>query len=77
MKWLIRILFILVAVVGLVLGALLLMPGDKLGALLAEQVKAETGRDLTFSGDVSISFWPVLGLETGPVTFGNADWAGA
>ncbi len=77
MKWLIRILFILVAVVGLVVGALLLMPGDKLGALLAEQVKAETGRDLTFSGDVSISFWPVLGLETGPVTFGNADWAGS
>ncbi len=77
MKWLIRILFILVAVVGLVVGALLLMPGDKLGALLAEQVEAETGRDLTFSGDVSISFWPVLGLETGPVTFGNADWAGS
>jgi AsmA protein len=77
MKWLIRILFILVAVVGLVVGALLLMPGDKLGALLAEQVKAETGRDLTFSGDVSISFWPILGLETGPVTFGNADWAGS
>ncbi len=77
MKWLIRILFILVAVVGLVVGALLLMPGDKLGALLAEQVKAETGRDLTFSGDVSISFWPVLGLDTGPVTFGNADWAGS
>lgn len=77
MKWLIRILFILVAVVGLVVGALLLMPGDKLGDLLAEQVKAETGRELTFSGDVSISFWPVLGLETGPVTFGNADWAGS
>ncbi len=76
MKWLMRILFILVAVVGLVIGALLLMPGDKLGAILAEQVKAETGRDLTFSGDVSISFWPVLGIETGPVTFGNADWAG-
>lgn len=76
MKWLMRILFILVAVVGLVVGALLLMPGDKLAAILAEQVKAETGRDLTFSGDVSISFWPVLGVETGPVTFGNADWAG-
>lgn len=76
MKWLIRILFIVVAVVGLVIGALLLMPGDKLGAILAEQVKAQTGRELTLSGDVRLSFWPVLGMETGPVRFGNASWAG-
>ena len=76
MKWLIRILFILIAVIGLVAGALLLLPGDKLGTILAEQVKAQTGRDLTLSGDVNLSFWPVLGMETGPVTFGNADWAG-
>lgn len=77
MKWLIRILFVLVAVVGLVIGALLLMPGDKLGTILAEQVKAQTGRDLTLSGDVKLSFWPVLGMETGPVSFGNAPWAGS
>lgn len=76
MKWLLRILFILVAVFGLVVGALLLMPGDKLAAILTEQVRAETGRELTLSGDVKISFWPVLGMETGPVTFGNAEWAG-
>lgn len=76
MKWLIRLVFILVAVFGLVIGALLLMPADKLGAILAEQVKAQTGRDLRLSGDVRLSFWPVLGMETGPVTFGNAPWAG-
>ncbi|WP_050604873.1 AsmA family protein [Ruegeria sp. 6PALISEP08] len=76
MKWVMRILFVVVAVVGLVIGALLLMPGDKLGAILAEQVKAQTGRDLTLSGDVRLSFWPVLGMETGPVRFGNASWAG-
>ena len=76
MKWLIRILFILVAVLGLIIGALLLMPGDKLGAILSEQVKSQTGRELKLSGDVRLSFWPVLGMETGPVTFGNAPWAG-
>nr|WP_170383555.1 AsmA family protein [Ruegeria atlantica] len=75
MKWLLRILFILVVAFGLVIGALLLMPGDKLASILAEQVKSETGRDLTLTGDVSLSFWPVLGMETGPVTFGNAPWA--
>lgn len=76
MKWLIRILFILVVAFGLVIGALLLMPGDKLAAILSEQVRAQTGRELTLSGDVNLSFWPVLGMETGPVTFGNASWAG-
>ncbi len=76
MKWLVRLIFILVAVFGLVVGALLLMPGDKLASILAEQVKSQTGRDLEISGDVKISFWPVLGMETGPVTFGNAPWAG-
>lgn len=77
MKWLVRILFLLVAVFGLVVGALLLMPGDKLAAILAEQVRAQTGRDLKLSGDVNLSFWPVLGMETGPVSFGNAPWAGS
>ncbi len=77
MKWLIRILFLVVGAFGLVIGALLLMPGDKLAAILAEQVKAQTGRELKLSGDVKLSFWPILGMETGRVTFGNAPWAGS
>ncbi len=77
MKWLIRILFLVVAAFGLVIGALLLMPGDKLATILAEQVKAQTGRELKLSGDVKLSFWPILGMETGRVTFGNAPWAGS
>ncbi len=76
MKWLIRFLFLIVAAFGLVIGALLLMPGEKLATILAEQVKAQTGRDLELTGDVKLSFWPVLGMETGRVTFGNAPWAG-
>ncbi len=76
MKWLLRIAFLLVAVIGLVIGALLMMPGGKLAVILAEQVRAQTGRDLELSGDVKLSFWPVLGMETGPVTFSNASWAG-
>jgi hypothetical protein len=29
------------------------------------------------TGDLSPSFWPVLGVRTGPVTLSNADWAEA
>lgn len=75
MRWLVRIMAILVAVVVLIVGALLLMPGDKIASLAAEQIRAQTGRDLQFDGDVRVTFWPVLGIETGPVTLGNASWA--
>ncbi|MEX0368104.1 MAG: AsmA family protein [Ruegeria sp.] len=76
MRWLIRIVFILVAVAVLIVGGLLLLPGDKIARLAADQVRAQTGRELTFDGDVRLTFWPVLGVETGPVTLGNAEWAG-
>lgn len=80
MRWLFRIIGALVLAI-LVLGAALIvlpfvLPGEKIGQIAADQVRARTGRDLEFSGDVSFTFWPVLGVTTGPVTLGNADWAG-
>ncbi|MEX0349071.1 MAG: AsmA family protein [Paracoccaceae bacterium] len=75
MRWLFRIIFIVVAVLGLVIGALLLLPGEKLAQIAADQIRAETGREVTFQGDVKVTFWPVLGLETGPVTVANATWS--
>ncbi|MEM7321010.1 MAG: AsmA family protein, partial [Pseudomonadota bacterium] len=76
MRWLLRVCVILVAVGVIVIGGLLLLPGEHLARLAADQVKAQTGRDLTVDGDVRLSFWPVLGVETGPVSFANAEWAG-
>ncbi|MDP5219289.1 AsmA family protein [Ruegeria sp. 2205SS24-7] len=75
MRWLFRIVFIVVAVLGLVIGVLLLLPGEKLAQIAADQIRAETGREVTFDGKVKVSFWPVLGLESGPVTIANAPWA--
>ncbi|MCL6283407.1 AsmA family protein [Ruegeria sp. 2012CJ41-6] len=75
MRWLFRIVFIIVAVLGLVIGTLLLLPGEKLAQIAADQIRAETGREVTFDGKVKVSFWPVLGLETGPFTVANAPWA--
>lgn len=76
MGWLVRIGVILVVVVGLVVGVLLLLPGDKIARLAADQIKAQTGRNVDFGSDVQVTLWPVLGVETGAVTLGNADWAG-
>ncbi|MEQ9695784.1 AsmA family protein [Shimia sp. SDUM112013] len=73
---LIRVL--LMVVVALVIGLVVLvavLPGEKIAKLAADQVKAQTGRELTFEGGVSISWFPVLGVSTGPVTLANADWS--
>lgn len=76
MRWVFRIIAILVIAVLVAVAGLLFLPGDKIAKIAADQVKAHTGRDLAFDGDVSVTLWPVLGVQTGPVIFGNADWAG-
>ncbi|HWP94261.1 MAG TPA: AsmA family protein [Gammaproteobacteria bacterium] len=39
---------------------------------IAAVVKEKTGRELTFHGDIALSFFPWLGLELGAVELGNA-----
>ncbi|WP_093117637.1 AsmA family protein [Salinihabitans flavidus] len=58
-------------------GLLLALPGEKIARIAADQVAAQTGRDLQFDGEVGISWYPVLGVTTGPVRFGNAEWSQA
>ncbi|WP_164658234.1 AsmA family protein [Tropicibacter sp. Alg240-R139] len=75
MVWLVRIGVILIVVVVLIAGVLALLPGDKIASLVADQIRAQTGRDVDFGKDVKVTLWPVLGIETGAITVGNADWA--
>lgn len=39
---------------------------------IAQAVQENTGRELTFEGDIGFRFFPWLGLEVGPVALGNA-----
>ncbi|HCE72418.1 MAG TPA: AsmA family protein, partial [Ruegeria sp.] len=77
MRWIVRIGITLVLAAVVMIGALLLLPGDRLARLAIEQIRKQTGREVTVAGEVKLSFWPVLGVETGPVTVANADWASA
>lgn len=77
MRLLIRAVIAIVAALVLVVGGLLLLPGEKIAGIAADQVEAQTGRRLSFDGKVRISLWPVLGVKTGPVELSNAAWAGA
>lgn len=76
-----RALKILFALFGLaavaVIAAIFLIPKDRIVALAADKVREATGRELTLAGELSPSFWPVLGVRTGPVTLSNADWGEA
>ncbi|NJB69408.1 AsmA protein [Desulfobaculum xiamenense] len=44
---------------------------------IAQLVKKETGRDITFKGDIALSLFPWLGVELGPVALSNAPGFGA
>ena len=75
---LIRILLMVVVAVVLGLVALVvLLPGEKIAKIAADQVRAQTGRELVFDGEVGISWYPILGVKTGPVQLANADWSDA
>lgn len=75
-----RLIKALVAVVSglivLVLLALFLIPTQRIAQIAAQQFEAATGRSLIIAGDVSPSFYPVIGASAEQVSISNADWAG-
>ena len=75
MRWLVRSVFALLVLVVLAGGAVFLIPAEKIAAMAVAKFNALTGRELTLSGAVSPSFWPHLGVKTGPVSVSNADWS--
>lgn len=64
------VVFLLVAVAGL-----LLLPGDRIAQVAVDQIRTQTGRDVTLKGETRISYYPVLGVSTGALEIANADWS--
>jgi AsmA protein len=75
MKWIGRIIGALLLIVVILIGALFFLPADRIARLAAEQIRTQTGRDVSITGDVSMTIWPVLGVSAGGLEVGNADWA--
>lgn len=71
MRWIVRLLGVVVVLVGLAIGALFLIPAERIANLAARQFEAATGRALTISGKVTPTFWPVLGARVEGVTLAN------
>ena len=75
MKWIIRLIgFVLVII--LVAGvSLFFLPKERIAQLAADQIRTATGRDVSITGDVSMTLWPVLGVSAGGLEVGNAEWS--
>lgn len=71
-RWLFGViaLILVVAVVSL-----MLLPKERIARIAADQLSRLTGRDVAITGDVAMTFWPVLGVSAGGLEVGNADWA--
>lgn len=75
MRWILRLIGILVILVVLGFVGLLFLPTERIADLAAERFERATGRELVVRGELAPSFYPVLGVRTGPVEIANADWS--
>ena len=77
MRWVFRLIGLLVVIILVIVGSLFLLPGERIARIAADQISSATGRKVTMQGDTRISFYPVLGVSTGVVEVANADWTKA
>jgi AsmA protein len=75
MRWIVRLIGLLVFLVVAAVAALFLIPAERIANLAARQFEAATGRALVISGDVSPRIWPEIGASVEGVTLANAAWS--
>ncbi|MGY6534450.1 MAG: AsmA family protein [Pararhodobacter sp.] len=77
MRWIIRIVAVLVSLVLLGVSALFLIPAERLAGIAAQQFQVATGRSMAISGSVRPSIYPVIGARVEGVRIDNAPWSDA
>ena len=75
MRWIRRVLGAVLVLVLVLVGALFLIPAERIAHVATDQLRNVTGRDVSITGDVSMSIWPVLGVSAEGLEVGNAEWA--
>lgn len=55
--------------------ALLMLPKERIARVASTELSQALGRDVEITGELGLSFWPVLGVRTGPVRVAGPDWA--
>ena len=75
MRWVWRGLGVLLVLVVAAVGALFLIPVDRIATLATDRFEADTGRSMTLSGSLRPSLYPDLGISIGGIEIANADWS--
>ena len=75
MKWIVRLLGVLVLMVVVAAVSILFLPAERIAKIAADQLRTVTGRDVSISGKVGLTFWPVLGVSADGLEVGNARWS--
>ena len=75
MKWIFRLLGGVVLLILVAAVSLAFLPAERIAKIATDQLRSATGRDVAITGDVALTFWPVLGLRAGGLEVGNADWS--
>lgn len=75
MRWIIGLVSLLLMLGVVAIGAIALIPSERVAEVAADQFKRLTGRELVLSGAVEPTLWPTLGVRTGPVSMANASWS--
>jgi AsmA protein len=75
MRWVLRLLGLVVVLALVAVVSIMMLPGDRIARIAADQISSLTGRKVTMEGDTTVSFYPVLGISTGQVTVANAPWS--
>lgn len=74
LKWLFGlVLFLVVLVVGAVVYVTMVIDPNDYKPQIVEQAKEKLGRDIAIEQDLSLTFYPWLGIQTGGVRVGNAE----
>ncbi|WP_300035885.1 AsmA family protein [uncultured Roseobacter sp.] len=75
MKWVFRILALVVVLAIILVVSVMFLPADRIARIATDQLRTVTGRDVSINGDVALTFWPVLGVRAAGLEVGNADWS--
>ncbi len=75
MRWIVRLIGFVMVVAIVAVVSILMLPSERIARIAADQITQYTGRDVQITGDVSATFWPTLGVTTGAVEIGNAEWS--
>lgn len=75
MRWIVGLVSVLLMLGVVVVGAIALIPSERVAGLATDQFRKLTGRELVLTEAVEPTLWPTLGVRTGPVSIANAEWS--